>query len=81
MQTTSTVKLLEWWKINKTKYKYLYKVHKVINCVPATMAASERAFSECGNLITPLRTNLNAEKINNLVVTNSNLKLNEIALD
>lgn len=50
--------------------------HLVVHSIPATSAASERAFSAAGNIITQKRTRLDALTVNNLIVANSNLKIN-----
>lgn len=68
---TDIVKILEWWATNKKSYPYLYQAHLKINCVPATSAASERIFSEGGNIVSEKRSRLSAKRVNNLIVANS----------
>jgi hypothetical protein len=66
--------LLSWWKDHKTKFPYLYQAHVFINSIPASSAASERAFSLAGNIVTEKRTRLDPEKLNSMVLSRSNLQ-------
>lgn len=65
------IDMLDWWAEHKTSFKHLYKLSNIINCIPATSAASERVFSSGGNIITVKRNRLNSNKVDNLVVINS----------
>ena len=51
------------------------KLVKVVFPVPAASSKSERVFSVAGNVVTPKRTNLNLEKMEDLVVVKCNLRL------
>lgn len=69
--------LLKWWDQNQKTYPNLYMAHLVVHSIPATSAASERAFSAAGNIITQKRTRLDSLNVNNLIVANSNPKINQ----
>lgn len=71
------INMLDWWTQNKAKFKYLYRCHIRINCVPATSAASERVFSSAGNIISEKRTRLNSSRVDHLIVLNSYYKTSE----
>jgi hypothetical protein len=73
--------LLSWWAEHKNIFKNLYQMHTKIHAIPATSAASERAFSAAGNVINEKRTRLCTKTVNNLIVANSNLKYNTVNLD
>ena len=52
----------------------LAKLVKRVFPVPAT-SSKERVFSVAGNVVTPIRTNLNPEKMEDLVVVKCNSRL------
>lgn len=66
-KTSSSRQVLEWWLSQRKFYPTLYKVACVYLAVPATSAASERVFSDAGNIITKKRNRLSPENANNLV--------------
>jgi hypothetical protein len=68
---TSTMCELEWWFENKNKYKNLYEVVQKLFCIPATSAASERSFSHAGNFLSDKRVRMNPEKLNKVLILNS----------
>ena len=43
-------------------------------CIQATSCSSERTFSTGGNIVTPKRTNLDAENVHMMVYIRDNLK-------
>ena len=53
----------------------LAKLVKRVFPVPATSSKFERVFSVAGNVVTPIRANLNPEKVEDLVVVKCNLKV------
>ncbi|CAN0520707.1 unnamed protein product, partial [Laminaria digitata] len=59
--------VLTWWLARRNSFPTLYKVACVYLAVPATSAASERVFSNAGNVITKKRNRLSPENAHNLV--------------
>ena len=59
--------VLTWWLVRRNSFPTLYKVACVYLAVPATSAASERVFSNAGNVITKKRNRLLPENAHNLV--------------
>ena len=53
----------------------LAKLVKRVFPVPATSSKFERVFSVAGNVVTPIRANLNPEKVEDLVVVKCNLSI------
>ena len=53
----------------------LAKLVKRVFPVPATSSKFERVFSVAGNVVTPIRANLNPEKVEDLTVVKCNLRL------
>lgn len=54
---------LVWWRINQPIYPRLANLAKKKLCIPSTSAASERAFSSGGRLISKSRTSLEAKTL------------------
>ncbi|XP_049962112.1 uncharacterized protein LOC126482176 [Schistocerca serialis cubense] len=65
--------ILQWWKNNSQRLPRLACVARKILNIPATSASSERIFSCAGNLISEKRSRLNADRLNDLVIINSNI--------
>ena len=53
----------------------LAKLVKRVFPVPATSSKFERVFSVAGNVVTPIRANLNPEKVEDLVVVKCSSRL------
>lgn len=66
-------KPLDWWKENRRRFPLMANLAKKYLCVTATSTPSERVFSAAGNIITPLRSLLKPEKVNQLVFLAKNL--------
>ena len=63
---------LEWWRTHHKHYPILWRLAKVYLAVPATSAASERAFSVTGNIITALRTRLDPQRAQDIQFLHDN---------
>jgi hypothetical protein len=69
----STVSILQWWMAHAVELPNLAKVARQVLCVPASSAASERAFSAAGITISQRRTALDPENVDNILFLHSNL--------
>lgn len=58
---------LEWWKNNCALFPNVAKVARMVLCIPATSAPSERVFSHAGLTIAKKRASLSAENAAALV--------------
>ena len=58
---------LQWWNLNQKKYPTVAHIARKYLCIPATSSSSERVFSTGGNIITPQRSCLNPDKVNQLI--------------
>ncbi|XP_077965704.1 uncharacterized protein LOC144411894 [Styela clava] len=58
--------MLQWWKRNKKVYPNIAVVVQKYLCIPATSAASERAFSSAGLTVSKLRSRLTGRHVNEL---------------
>ena len=65
----------KWWDENKNNFPILTKLAKKYLCISATSVASERLFSDVGNIITAKRTNLKPERVSKMVFLKRNLKI------
>ncbi|CAF0739344.1 unnamed protein product, partial [Didymodactylos carnosus] len=71
---------LYFWQQQQTQLKLLLlaRVARRIFSIPATSAAVERLFSASGNLITPIRANLDPDTVNNSIFIRSAMKQKNI---
>lgn len=65
---------LAWWKNNNKKFPSLSKVAKKYLCICATSVASERVFSTGGDIVTPSRSCLKPQRVDQLVFLAKNLQ-------
>ena len=61
-----------WWLANKNQYPILHNLALKYLSIPATSVPSERLFSDAKNLVTPQRTRLNSNLINQLMFLKRN---------
>jgi hypothetical protein len=64
---------LVWWESRKQAYPTLYRLAMKYLAIPATSAASERAFSAAGNIVTMRRCRLSHDVIEDLHFLHENL--------
>lgn len=73
--------VLEWWNHHSKIYQNLFKIFKKVMCIPASSASSERAFSMANLTFSQKRTNMGTEKLDSILVLNSNFKADGINLE
>jgi hypothetical protein len=61
-----------WWLTNKKQYPLLHKLAIKYLSIPATSVPSERLFSDAKNLVTPQRTRLDSNLINQMMFLKRN---------
>lgn len=71
---TCSFSILDWWKENSGKYKYLSLMAKDILVIPVSTVASESAFSTSGRILDSFRSSLSPKMLEALVCTQSWLK-------
>ena len=59
--------ILEWWKINSTRYPVLSKVAKDVLAIPSSTVASESAFSTGGRTLDRFRSSLTPTTVEVLI--------------
>jgi hypothetical protein len=58
---TENFKILDWWKIARTRYPILRKVAEDIFVIPVSTIASESAFSTSGRVLSEHHSRLNSD--------------------
>lgn len=71
----SIIDPLEWWARNSSQLPDIQHIAKIVFCVPATSAASERVFSSSGVSATSLRARLDVDKVEMMTVLRSVLHM------
>jgi hypothetical protein len=66
---------LAWWKTNQDQFPLLAYLARVVFAVQAASSKSERVFSAAGNILTPMRSRLDPEKLEDLIIIKLNVKL------
>uniref|UniRef100_A0A803PEN4 BED-type domain-containing protein n=1 Tax=Cannabis sativa TaxID=3483 RepID=A0A803PEN4_CANSA len=66
---TQNFDILNWWKINSSRYKILSLIARDVLAVPISTVASESAFSTGGRIIDSFRNTLNPKTVQALICT------------
>ena len=66
---------LMWWRDHQEQFPRLAFLVRCIFPIPAASSKSERCFSTAGNTVTPKRSNLDPENVQDFVLMNLNLQL------
>ena len=66
--------VLEWWKLNESRFPNIAKLAKAVICIPATSTPSEKLFSAAGDVVNKRRACLNPENVDVILFLNKNLK-------
>lgn len=69
---STNIPVLEYWEKNKQKFPKLYPVSQVVLAIPATQTSVERAFSSLPIVITPRRTRLGDNSLENILLVRTN---------
>ncbi len=72
---SSDVDQLDWWKQHKEQFPLLSFLVRVVFAVPVASSKSERVFSVAGRTVTAQRANMNPEKVQDIVIVNTNLRI------
>lgn len=63
--------LLSFWELHKSSFPLLAKVARMILCIPASSAASERVFSSAGRVLEARRNRLNPGTVDAILFLHS----------
>lgn len=70
----STENVLKFWQDSKDLYPDLYPVAQIVLAVPGTEVSVERLFSQLRIILSPQRSRLNADIVNDILFLKSNYK-------
>ena len=73
--TASDIDQLAWWRNHQEQFPLLSYCARVVFAVPVASSKSERVFSVAGRTVTAQRANLNPEKVEDVVIVNSNCSI------
>jgi len=66
--------ILNWWKVNKSRFEYLSEVARDVLAIPVSTVASESAFSTGGRILDPFRSSLTPQTVEALICTQNWLR-------
>jgi len=69
-----TMQPLQFWKCHAKRFPVLSQIARSVYGIPATQNKSERAFSAASHVMTDLRTTLDPEHLDELLLIRSNYK-------
>ena len=72
---SSEEKVLDWWRGHQEELPILSTLARIILAVPVASSKSERVFSAAGRVVTPSRSRIAPEKVDNLVTVSQNSRL------
>jgi hypothetical protein len=64
---------LIWWKHNKADFPIMSELARILLCIQATSAPSERIFSLASRVISKLRSSLNPDNASQIIFVNGAL--------
>ncbi|XP_017222792.1 uncharacterized protein LOC108199480 isoform X1 [Daucus carota subsp. sativus] len=73
--------ILEWWKMNSTRFPILSKIARHVLGMPVSSVASEAAFSTSGRTIDAYRSSLSPKTVEALICSQDWLRTSEIITD
>ncbi|KAL5856918.1 hypothetical protein ACOSQ3_004376 [Xanthoceras sorbifolium] len=73
--------VLNWWKVNSSKYKILSQIARDIFVIPVSTVASESAFSTGGRILDSFRSSLTPKMVEILICLQNWLRARNIYLD
>ena len=73
--TASDIDQLDWWRNHQEQFPLLSYCVRVVFAVPVASSKSERVFSVAGRTVTAQRANLSPEKVEDVVIVNSNVSI------
>lgn len=76
LETTESDSFL-YWRVNKKRFPYLAVTARHYIGLPATEVSSERLFSTTGRIVTPLRSALTQEHVDEVAFLHYNLKFDD----
>jgi hypothetical protein len=73
--------ILNWWKVNSTKFPVLAQIARILLAIPITTVASESAFSTGGRVLDPFRSLLAPNTVEALICAQNWLSSKPLSSD
>ena len=73
--------VLDWWRLNSTKYKILSLIARDIFAIPLSTVASESVFSIGGRILDPYRSSLTPKMVEALICSQNWVRSIPLPLD
>jgi len=72
---------LKFWKSQSKRFPILSTIARSVFAIPATQNKSERAFSAAGHTVTDLRTSLDPDHVDDLLLLRSHYRLKNVVTE
>ena len=66
--------ILDWWRVNSSRYGILFQVARDVLAIPVSAIATESAFSTGGRVLDPFRSSLSPNTVEALICTQNWLR-------
>ena len=80
-KTTHSFDILNWWKVNSTKYPTLGQIARDVLAMPVSTVASESAFSTGGRVLNNYRSSLTPKTVEALICTQNWFRSTPLSTD
>ena len=80
-KTTSSFDILNWWKVNSTKYPILGQIARDVLAMPVSTVASESAFSTGGRVLNNYRSSLTPKTVEALICAQNWFRSTSLPMD
>ena len=73
--------ILNWWKLNSSRYRILSQIARDVLAIPVSTVASESAFSTGGRILDQFRSSLTPKLVECLICTQDWLRASSVPIE